>query len=1715
MRKLIAVAVEAAVYVLIAAALIALLAGYTVSRRGWSRETLRKIAAQEIANLLGGTVNLGPVTGDIWHGMTVHGFSLDDPSGRQALAAEQLDIDWDLPAILRGTVAPTQAVRRLRIVRPYVVLVQDETGHLNLERLYFMLTRGAKAAGPPPRLVLEIVGGAMDYDLRGPKVRQFLRSGHIRDLNLTLDLRRPALTLLSAKASAIGAPLRWANIQAGFVTGTGAVGLTAALQGVDLPAFLGALGAKGSVRMLGGMADGQATLYRAAKDAPVQWSASISAHRVTAQIRGVAGLLRSEALTLYATPRTLRVLAPRAQWGPSSASVELAVQDYSKPKAALRARDIRLYWPQVVAGMPASKRRQLDALRYGGWITGKLEAAGPKDHLDVQAALAVSGPFAWHWRQGTVFSAARASLQIAAHDLSRPATSYRAIVAKPTFANLPETKIHGRKERPELSGLADLVVTGATAAGITEASTEFSADSVRVADLVAHHITGKVSITGDVVRLARASIETAGGSLVAEGIAGLHEGQQRVALAGSFDHLDLSTLARWVGIQSENLSGHGEGRFVAMASKAGVRAEAFMVGEGVASGGYVFPRAAALCKLEGRTVKVPWAVAENEAGPLAAAGEADLDSRRVMIKFAAGPVELASAAAQAGLDGWKGKAWANGTVSGTIDDTHVNAEVAAHRPAHGDVYAEAAYAQVEGDLEKLAVPVLLACRDGGVVRFSGHLSDLRNEEPYGDVSGEIRVRGLDVATLFSWIAAESKQRPNGMLEAHARIAGTLARPRAEGDLKAAAVTYKSYYATSLAGPFRLTGEQFDWAPVAGVFEGIRVVAAASVKNFAGKNAKTSIEVSASTGDTDLSQVMAIRRRGLEVEGLGTVRDARLRWEGGRLVSADAVAAIDRVSLGGLQASDVELRVRTDGEKVILEPARLTLADGLCEVSGGYDTRDRTIALNSELSNCHLESFLSAASMLARAFVDDEERARRAARRLESLSHRLEGPVSGSVNAVGSVDRPSVKVKLRDLSLTLDDRELPETELQCVYDAANKTIQDIAVEARYGQGLITAEGSVVLGGPVNIFADGSALDLRELRQWLPSLPSATGTMQLTCLVTGDTDHPVVKGSCDITDLTVSGARLDLASVPIFTIQEGSLNIDTMVVKRGPHQMVLHGQLPFTWEGPAVPRDAPVRFRAAFDAVDLATFRALASEYYRATFPERPEPVLAKLDARGVANGALDIGGTLAEPRIAGVLDVNAPALKLREWSHPVRDLRFRATLAPADGGTSITLDDFSAIYDKVSFRSQGDVLLRTTEAERLFYNDWHLQAALTAPEQTFAGGTIAKDLELIATLDTVEPGKVHLSVERGHAKLGPGKVVLKGGMDLTIPHWSQLHKNAADLSVEFDSAAVKYGKFFDGVVAGTARLANPEPGKPAVLTSRLTLSKAQVSLASTQAPVAFYAPSAAAPDFGLDVAADLGQEVIVRGAGLHVPLQPAPKALVLAGTFQQPSLRGFLSAKQGRASLPGGWLAVKSFEVGVAMDPGEPETAGGRRPLALRANVKGQAERVLSQTEVEGRLVGPVHIYLTFAGQLPGEIQVKATSDPPLAEQEIYAILGAEPFGGLATATSAVDALSERFVSLLGLGLQAGVFEPLEAELRAMLGLSEFQITFALNQPVEVRVGKYLLKDLLVSYQRALTPEERVDWWLSVSYEVKPGTVIGYYARSDGEKRFTVGRRRTW
>jgi len=248
--------------------------------------------------------------------------------------------------------------------------------------------------------------------------------------------------------------------------------------------------------------------------------------------------------------------------------------------------------------------------------------------------------------------------------------------------------------------------------------------------------------------------------------------------------------------------------------------------------------------------------------------------------------------------------------------------------------------------------------------------------------------------------------------------------------------------------------------------------------------------------------------------------------------------------------------------------------------------------------------------------------------------------------------------------------------------------------------------------------------------------------------------------------------------------------------------------------------------------------------------------------------------------------------------------------------------------------------------------------------------------------------------------------------------------------------------------------------------------------------------------------------------VRAPLRPTTIAH-LTGTLQQPVLSGLIEAEAGKTQIPGGVATIQSLGASYRLAPTQTPLRRDPVELAITGDVWGLAETVLQSALVQGREIGPVTIAITLSGTLPDQFEIRADSSPSLAEEQIYALLGTAPLGYLTGSGAQGDlgaVLSEQFLGALAAGFKVAIFEPIEQELRRTLGLSELSLNFAFNQPVEIRLGKYLMEDLLVSYRTAFGGVDD-EYDLTVSYVIDNRTRVSY--TTDERDRHRIQVERVW
>jgi hypothetical protein len=139
--------------------------------------------------------------------------------------------------------------------------------------------------------------------------------------------------------------------------------------------------------------------------------------------------------------------------------------------------------------------------------------------------------------------------------------------------------------------------------------------------------------------------------------------------------------------------------------------------------------------------------------------------------------------------------------------------------------------------------------------------------------------------------------------------------------------------------------------------------------------------------------------------------------------------------------------------------------------------------------------------------------------------------------------------------------------------------------------------------------------------------------------------------------------------------------------------------------------------------------------------------------------------------------------------------------------------------------------------------------------------------------------------------------------------------------------------------------------------------------------------------------------------------------------------------------------------------------------------------------------------------------LRPTSDPPLSESQILALIGSQrQIEGLAGG-DVQTALSNTFSQVLNSRLVPSLLSPIEQSLAAGLGLEEFGVEYNPDAPLTLRLSKRLptpLQRFLLGYTRTLGTSglqagQPEPFNLSLTYEIGPRLQLG--ASTDEQRTF--------
>ncbi len=812
-------------------------------------------------------------------------------------------------------------------------------------------------------------------------------------------------------------------------------------------------------------------------------------------------------------------------------------------------------------------------------------------------------------------------------------------------------------------------------------------------------------------------------------------------------------------------------------------------------------------------------------------------------------------------------------------------------------------------------------------------------------------------------------------------------------------------------------------------------------------------------------------------------------------AVEAELSAPQVSVAGTPLSGIEAQVRLQASAATRE-ARLAVPRFSFRQNGtavrvadaAYDTRTGRLAADLSLSTGDIGVLLGA---LRRSGLADTEQGARLVAALNRLPQPIYGSFSvenlavrGRITGQGFVDR-NIQVALSASDVQIghggpggSPLRADSLTLAGSLDGDVIRLEGLTVKNDATDTTITARGAADLDGPIDLVLESSNASLALARAFAPGL-RLDGRVDLSVTARGATRTPTVTASLEGRDVSLGGVTIDLLRIPRAVLRPaagqtaaglppGEIDLSEVLVLSGGGEARVTGSLPFSYADFSLPADQPIDLQARAARQSLDLIAALA-------------PAVKAEWVGGAFTAQLDLEGTLRDPELSGFVRVadgrfNPPGDAFPARVNSVRDL----DLYIGFEGSAARVREFTLALGGPG--GAGGDYGRVTASGQIDLSN------LQALSSLFRRGTQparAGALDLVVSFDGARLVAENL-LNRGAAARGR----LNGDLTITGP--------------------------LEQPVIATRR------GAP------LVVADAQFQTPTQEAP-----ENRGGGTYPVNPRFDVALSIERRAAitSQNTFRIEAGGALDIAGTLAAPNIRGSLDVLGGFFRLPTARFVIqRGGEIDLAFrPPDEPlfrvsglvarttlyPLSGVTPSLGVRANQgmfasatppsTGRSTRYRITAVVDGSLVK----------RLPGgESEVRLdpedldlSSDPPLDERQIVALIGSEQQIARAIGGDVQGALSQTFTQVLNSSLVPSLLSPLERSVASAFGLEEFALEYNPDAPLTLRLVRRFpdpFERFVVSYTRGLGrtglgPGVPEPYDLRLLYELGPRLQIGVSA----------------
>ncbi len=1716
---------KALLILLVLVVIVGIGAVYLAGQSRWARGQLRAVIAAQLAQRSGREVQVGSIEGNLLTGVVINKLAIaagDRLAEGVVIAAERIQVDYNLFAILRGR-APLASVQRIAIERAYADVVRDRQGIINLTRIF----PPSKPVPPEKRFRGQIVITDSVIDLHDEALPT--RDGQPLQLRFT-DVDGEVLVSqygpLRARLEVSAGPrVSKAELDIRANTETKAFVVDGKLQGVDGPWWYDRFVHSPGFRLTQGVVDGRFTVWSGtgkASEEGLDYFVAAVASNATAQVAALRGSVRFDARASL-TPEGVHIESFSGAWAGAAVQATGNVFNWADPTVDLSARIANLAPESVLGLLPPASRQAVKLLGEASRMDADLQIIGELADPSVELAVYSGGPVKVAVQDS--FPVVVGGLQVQASIPSVAAPAIAAQVRAKQLSPAPWTTSEQSagdaiQHTLHISDLHNVELNLAYAGGTPVLETALQVRHATVDDLRVDNLQGRVQMAGSVVRLSGLQAEVAGGQIAGQAFATWPQGQQPQIYFDLAGHnLQLGSLRQVRGVDSGGLTG----RVNLLLAGEIEQGQPYIVGrtraENLCFRGLTIQHTTGLWELREDSLRLRLASLSDPKGRIAVQG---VISRRegMDLKVNAAELDLARWGQQFNRPNLSGVAFVRANVAGNLEDIVGGAELVAFGAGSRQFSTDVVFARATVEHSALVLDELIVSRGPAMLTGSGRLGGLSRTAKQMPVAAQLRLVGLQLEEISDEVGL---RRPiSGIAEASATLSGTIADPRLTAELAVPSGYYGPYPVTDGKARFVVDRQRIE------VPEGGLCVSQAAVtmrgylqdwlRLLDSKPIAPKFAASLAVNNIDLHSIVSPDEIGVAIAGRVDLPEIEIHSSPQGPVGRVHLV-VPNLVIGGQQVSAIDTMVLVGQGKISLQNTTLRVGDAQVQAGGDYQWEQQQGRVYAELTEGDIGQLLRLAVPVSK-LVGDTPGNNEIAQRLRGLALRAQGDIDLTIVLKGSPEQMTAYLQTELTELSFDRKGLPDISGECTVEVSEGrlvAVRDILADVTQGEGLLTVEGDIDPDGELSLLADGTNFNIALWRQWLPEEIPLGGTIGvLTVAASGLTRQPSFRGSVFIDSPTFAGIKFDQANIPVVSLDETGLDIDMLLLKRGEQEIVLHGRLPVQWKPLGVDPNGQIQLSGKLEGTDLGLFPALLDEFTRARAGEELEQTLwSQLRARGRVDSEVSISGQVGDPTLDGYVHITDGRVALPGWHEGWEDLNINATIQRRGQHNVISINSAAAKLGNTDLKLDGSVAL--TQLSPFWRNQFDLAVEISSPEQIVFGGTTIHDLAGRITMKTLPDQAQLISIEKLGAGLGEGAVKLAGHIRMDSFDYAQLANNETDIELELIDAAVNYAPIFKGQLDGVITVSNPAKGQPAVVTGRIVPSQAQVAPPAGGGgggPIYGWGPQQPTPRFDIEVV--LGENIVLKTPGLTAPLQANTTVAHLTGTPQRPLLTGLIEFEPGRASVPTG--LVRIAELGIAYRYG-PKPGEYREPmeLGLSGRIWGEARQLIPSAVVDGRQIDQLTIFIEIGGTLPDNIRLTLSSQPELSEDQLYQIMGTKPLGLIAGkgSGSLTDLFSQQFTGLLAAGFRAAVFRPIEEQIKQALGLDQFTVTFGFDQPVDVRLGKYVMENLLVNYRHTVVSETEDEWDLSLSYELPYRFRVSFATDEKSDTQFRISYSRSF